>query len=112
MFCPGSGTERAQACVRREGEMNKRKLGSFALSVMLIALGFPVEAQQPKKLPKIGFLSSGGEGSPAWRESFARELGKLGYVEGKNVVFEFRNANTKYERLPALAEELVRLRLT
>jgi putative tryptophan/tyrosine transport system substrate-binding protein len=91
--------------------MNKRKLGSFALSVMLIALGFPAEAQQPKKLPKIGFLSSGGEGSPAWRESFAREFGKLGYVEGKNVAFEFRNANTKYDRLPALAEELVRLKV-
>jgi putative ABC transport system substrate-binding protein len=79
--------------------------------VMLIALGFPAEAQQPKKLPKIGFLSSGGEGSPAWRESFAREFGKLGYVEGKNVAFEFRNANTKYDRLPALAEELVRLKV-
>jgi hypothetical protein len=58
MFCPGSGTERAQACVRCEGEMNKRKLGSFALGVMLIALGFPAEAQRPTKVPRIGYLSN------------------------------------------------------
>ena len=89
------------------------------LCAMLFALSVSVQAQQPTKLPKIGFLSSGfsegssgfGEGSSGWRESFVREFGKLGYVEGKNVTFEFRNANTKYDRLPALAEELVRLKV-
>jgi putative tryptophan/tyrosine transport system substrate-binding protein len=95
----------------RHKATGKRKISYIALCAMLFALCLPAEAQQPKKLPKIGFLSSGGEGSPAWRESFAREFGKLGYVEGKNVVFEFRNANTKYDRLPALAEELVRLKV-
>ena len=85
---------------------------SFALSAMLCALCVPVDAQQPAKLPRIGFLSSGyDEGGSNWRGSFVREFGKLGYVEGKNVAFEFRNANTKYDRLPALAEELVRLRV-
>ena len=70
------------------------------------------DAQQPAKLPRIGFLSSGyDEGGSNWRGSFVREFGKLGYVEGKNVAFEIRNANTKYDRLPALAEELVRLKV-
>jgi ABC-type uncharacterized transport system substrate-binding protein len=91
--------------------MKRAAVPSILVAVVLLALGVTAEAQQPKKLPKIGFLSSGGEGSPAWRESFAREFGKLGYVEGKNVAFEFRNANTKYDRLPALAEELVRLKV-
>jgi len=58
MFCPDSGTKQAQPCVMREGEMNKRKLSSFVLSVMLIALGFPAEAQQPKKVQVIGYLSN------------------------------------------------------
>jgi hypothetical protein len=57
MFCPGSGTEQAQPCVRREGEMNKRKLGSFALFALLFALCVPAEAQQPKKVPLIGYLA-------------------------------------------------------
>src|SRR5262245_51567627 len=47
MFCPGSGTKQAQSCVRWEGKMNKRKLGSFALSAMLFALWLPAAAQQP-----------------------------------------------------------------
>ena len=97
----------------------KRKISVLTLCAMLFALSVSVQAQQPTKLPKIGFLSSGfsegssgfGEGRSGWRESFVREFGKLGYVEGKNVTFEFRNANTKYDRLPALAEELVRLKV-
>jgi putative tryptophan/tyrosine transport system substrate-binding protein len=69
-------------------------------------VGAAAQAQSPPKLPKIGFLTAGfGEGR---RGSFVREFGKLGYVEGKNVAFEFRNADTKYDRLPALADELVR----
>jgi putative tryptophan/tyrosine transport system substrate-binding protein len=92
--------------------MKKAAVPSILVAVVLLALGVIAEAQQPGKLPKIGFLNSGyGEGSSGWRESFAREFGKLGYVEGKNVAFEFRNANTKYDRLPALAEELVRLKV-
>src|SRR5215510_2410014 len=88
--------------------MKRAAVPSILVAVVLLALVVTPEAQQPKKLPKIGFLSSGGEGTNAWRESFVREFAKLGYVEGKNVAFEFRNANTMYDRLPVLAEELVR----
>ena len=91
--------------------MKKAAVPSILVAAVLLAAAVIAEAQQPKKLLKIGFLSSGGEGTNAWRESFAREFGKLGYVEGKNVAFEFRNANTKYDRLPVLAEELVRLKV-
>jgi putative ABC transport system substrate-binding protein len=90
--------------------MKKAAMPSILVAVVLV-LVVTAEAQQPKKLPKIGFLSSGGGGTNAWRESFVREFGKLGYVEGKNVAFEFRNANTMYDRLPVLAEELVRLKV-
>jgi len=91
--------------------MNKKI--SWLVTLLFLAAGTFAEAQQPVKLPRIGFLSSGyGEDSSSgWRGSFVREFGKLGYVEGKNVAFEFRNADTKYNRLPALADELVRLKV-
>jgi putative ABC transport system substrate-binding protein len=92
--------------------MNKRKLGSFALSVMLFAFDFPAEAQQPKKVPRIGMLgivpASAAEGRI---EAFRQGLRELGYVEGKNIVIEYRTAEGKLENLPALAAELVRLKV-
>ena len=92
--------------------MNKRKLHSFALCAMLFALCFPAEAQQPKKVPRIGFLT--GVSSPtnsARHEAFRQGLRELGYVEGKNIVIEYRSAEGKFDRLPALAAELVRLKV-
>jgi len=90
----------------------KNKIIALAQSAMLFALCLPAGAQQPAKLPKIGFLNAGsGESSFSWRETLVREFGKLGYVEGRNITFEVRNANTKYDRLPALADELVRLKV-
>ena len=92
--------------------MNKRKLGSFALWAMLFTLCFPAEAQQPKKIPRIGFLT--GVSSPtnsARHEAFRQGLRELGYVEGKNIVIEYRSAEGKFDRLPALAAELVRLKV-
>jgi len=88
--------------------MYKRKLGSFALSVILIALGFPAGAQQAKKVPRIGFL--GGESSSFYAvriDAFRQGLNELGYIEGKNIVIEYRYAGGKLDRLPALAKELV-----
>jgi putative tryptophan/tyrosine transport system substrate-binding protein len=57
------------------------------------------------------WVSSSGGGSRPWHESFQRDFRKLGYVEGKNIAFESRFADTKYDRLPALADELVRLKV-
>jgi putative ABC transport system substrate-binding protein len=79
---------------------------------MLFALCFPAEAQQAKKVPRIGFLSSLSPSSISARtDSFRQGLVELGYVEGKNIVIEWRYARGKTEQLPDLAAELVRLKV-
>jgi putative tryptophan/tyrosine transport system substrate-binding protein len=81
----------------------------FGLCALLFALSFSAEAQQPAKIPKIGFL--GTRPAPASGQEVWQELRKLGYVEGKNIAIEFRYADNKLDRLPALADELVRLKV-
>ena len=88
-----------------------RKIFCFALCAMLFALYASVAAQQQGKLPKIGWLEVRPAASDTGRQSFGREFRALGYVEGKNIVFEYRSADDKIERLPALADELVRLKV-
>ena len=83
----------------------------LVLSAMLLALCVPADAQQQAKVHKVGWLgtrpASGGGGS----EVFRRELHAFGWVEGKNLAFEHRYSEGKLERLPALADELVRLKV-
>jgi putative ABC transport system substrate-binding protein len=83
------------------------------LCALLFALCVSAQAQQPKKVPRIGFLAatSPTSGSPARSEAFREGLRELGYVEGKNIVIEYRYAEGKLDRLPALAAELVRLKV-
>src|SRR5215467_7201257 len=70
------------------------------------------EAQQAKKIPRIGFLFGSSPAANADRiEAFRQRLGELGYVEGKNIVIEHRGAGGRVERLPELATELVRLKV-
>jgi len=71
---------------------------------MLLALCASAEAQQTGKVPRIGYLTSVGS---APNEAFLQGLRDLGYVEGKNILIEFRTTGGKYERLPKLAAELV-----
>jgi putative ABC transport system substrate-binding protein len=89
--------------------MNK-KIYWLALCAMLSTLCLSAEAQQQTKVPKIGWLDSGStvRGSRLG-ELFLRRLRELGYVEGKNITIEYRSADDKLDRLPALAGELVRL---
>ena len=87
-----------------------KKLFSILLIVAVAFVAAVAEAQQPAKIPKIGFLGA-GLGSAAWHGTFQREFRKLGYVDGKNVTFIYRFADTKYDRLSALADELVRLKV-
>jgi len=85
----------------------KMNVFGITLCAMLIALCFPAEAQQAGKVPLIGFLHLGSGG----RVRLLREgLRELGYVDGQNIVIEVRAARGKSARLPALAEELVRLK--
>ena len=91
--------------------MRKRFFG-LAISTMLYALCLPVEAQQPTKVPRIVYLSGSPPSSITARtEAFRQGLRDLGYVEGKNIVIEWRSAEGKADRLPALATELVHLKV-
>jgi putative ABC transport system substrate-binding protein len=80
------------------------------LTTVLLFTGLPVEAQQAAKVPKVGWLGSRSASAPA-RELFRRELHALGYVEGKNMAIEYRYAEGRLERLPTLADELIRLKV-
>src|SRR5262249_26364612 len=92
--------------------MNRRKLGSFALCAMLLVLGFPADAQQPAKVPRIGYLVGASLSTNAARiEAFRHGLRELSYVEGKNIVIDWRSAEGKSNRLPELAADLVRLKV-
>jgi ABC-type uncharacterized transport system substrate-binding protein len=88
------------------------KIGALALCATLFALCLSAEAQQSKKMPVIGFLSTPPASSISARiEAFRQGLRELGHVDGKNIVIEYRHAEGKAERLPALATELVRLKV-
>src|SRR6185503_15231972 len=88
---------------------------TLAVSITLVLGGLfsPVaaEAQQAAKVPRIGFLVGNLAPNPHLREAFPQGLRDLGYVEGRNVVIEYRDAEGKLERLPALAAELVALKV-
>ena len=79
---------------------------------MLLALSSSVEAQQSKRVPRIGILVGGSASSDSARiESLRRGLRELGYIEGKNIAIEYRYADGKPDRLSALAAELVALKV-
>src|SRR5437763_2930183 len=80
----------------------------------LLALGaapLAAEAQQAAKVARIGYLSSSLASNPRLGDAFFQGLRELGYVEGRNVVIEYRDAEGKVERVPALAAELVALKV-
>ena len=86
--------------------MKKTAMPSILIAVILLAVAVLAEAQQPAKVPWIGYLASTGSGpSPV----FMQGLRDLGYVEGKNIAFVFRTTEGKNERYSDLAAELVRL---
>ena len=82
-----------------------------AFCAMLLALSFEAEAQQAKKVPRIGFLTTSPSIFPGRVEAFRQGLRELGYVEGRNIVIEWRYAAGRRDRLPALADEVVRLKV-
>jgi putative ABC transport system substrate-binding protein len=69
------------------------------------------EAQQAGKIPRIGYLSSLSRSSDPRADPFRRALRQLGYIEGQNLAIEYRYADAKFDRIPELAAELVRLKL-
>jgi putative ABC transport system substrate-binding protein len=98
-----SGTRQQAA-----GNSKRARVFGIALCAVLFALCITAEAQQPTRIYRVGYLSprNGPEGR---EETFLKGLRGLGYVEGQNIVIEWRFAEEKPERLPGLAAELVRL---
>src|SRR5436309_4253053 len=89
-----------------------RNFVACLLGAFLFALCLPAEAQQPKKVSRIGFIvGASPSASLARTEAFRQGLRELGHGEGKNIVVEWRYAEGKPDRLPALAAELVRLKV-
>jgi ABC-type uncharacterized transport system substrate-binding protein len=89
-----------------------RKMAIWPLATVLLATAFFADAQQPTKVPRIGYLTGATpDGQSARIEAFRQGLRELGYVEGKNIVIEYRYAELKPGRLPELAAELVRLKV-
>jgi ABC-type uncharacterized transport system substrate-binding protein len=82
----------------------------FSLCAILFALCASVEAQQQAKIPVVGQLGASSSFNNDRADAFRQGMRKLGYVEGKNIVIEWRYAEGKRDRLPALAAELVRLK--
>jgi ABC-type uncharacterized transport system substrate-binding protein len=86
-----------------------KKAFNLVLGAVFFALCSSAEAQQSTKIPKIGFLGARPASGPgAGSEAIRRTLHEFGYVEGKNIAFESRYADDRLDRLPALADELVR----
>jgi putative ABC transport system substrate-binding protein len=87
-------------------------VGLLALAVVFTLSGAVAEAQQPGKIFRIGYLDASNASSMAGLvDAFRQELSKLGWIEGKNIAFEYRFAEQKPERLPELAADLVRLKV-
>jgi putative tryptophan/tyrosine transport system substrate-binding protein len=90
--------------------MKRAAVSSILVVVILLAVGVTAEAQQPKKVPRIGYLTSSDPATESTRsEGIRQALRDLGYVEGQNIAFEYRYAKGKLDRFPELAAELVRL---
>ena len=89
-----------------------KKIILLALCSLLLAPCSAVDAQQPGKVLRIGFLdNSSASGNAPLLEAFRQEMRKLGWIEGKNFTFEYRFAEGKFDRLPDLAADLVRLKV-
>jgi putative ABC transport system substrate-binding protein len=86
---------------------------ALIIAVGIVALASPLASRAQQQMPVIGFLNSVTAQAFARRvEVFRQGLGEAGYVEGRNVAIEYRWAEGDYDRLPALADELVRLNVT
>ena len=99
-----------------ESKIQNRKSKMAGLSVIafvLVVVGAVAHAQQPAKIPRIGYVSGSGDPSTPGPlvEAFRRGLRDLGYIEGKNIQFEYRSVEGKQDRFQSLVAELVQLKV-
>jgi len=89
-----------------------RKFFIWLLTTVLLTTVSIAEAQQPKKIPRLGFLVPGNQAAFATRlEAFRQGLREFGYIEGQNIIIEYRYAERGLDQLPELAAELVHLKV-
>ena len=85
----------------------------WLLPIVLLLAGFPLEAQQSTKIPRIGYVSGTGSSSDPgpYIEALRQGLRDLGHIDGKNIIIEFRGAEGTQTRIPSLVAELVQLKV-
>ena len=85
----------------------------YIIAASLIGALSPVQAQQPAKIPRIGYVSGTGDAinQGPYVEALRQGLRELGYVEGKNITIEYRGAEGKLDRIPSIVQELVQLKV-
>jgi len=98
---------RANGGRRAKEENMTKKISLLAAAMLILDFIHLAEAQQTKKVPRIGFLSA----TPSINPAFLEGLHTLGYTEGKNIIIEYRSAQDKLERHPDLAAELISLKV-
>jgi len=108
-----SDNRKSKTCTEpRRSIQNLKWSGLFALVIAFALCGVVARAQQPTKVPRIGFLGAVSRSTVSARtEAFRQGLRELGYVEGKNIVIEYRYVEGKLDRVSELAAELVRLKV-
>jgi putative tryptophan/tyrosine transport system substrate-binding protein len=96
---------------RKSAIQNPRWLALSVMAFVLVVTGVVADAQQPKKVPHIGFLLPHSPGPDARLEAFRQGMRELGYVEGQNLTVAYRWADGRFEKLPDLAADLIRLKV-
>jgi putative ABC transport system substrate-binding protein len=97
---------------RKSKIQNRKRVGLSVIAFVLVVAGALAQAQQPGKVPQIGYISPRDRASESSRsEAIRLALRELGYIEGQNIAIEYRYAEGKPDRYPELAAELVRLKV-
>jgi putative ABC transport system substrate-binding protein len=91
----------------------KKKIFVLVFSILILVSPHRGDAQQPAKIPRIGYVSGTGDPSNPgpYVEALRQGLRDLGYIEGKNIVIEYRGAEGNLDRVPSLVNELVQLKV-
>src|SRR5215468_12253886 len=108
-----SDNRKSKTRTEQSRSIQNRKWAGF-LAILILAAGpAGVMAQQPAKIPRIGYVSGTGDPSNPgpYVEALRQGLRALGYVEGKNIVIEYRGAEGKLDRVPGIVAELVQLKV-
>src|SRR4029453_4044046 len=89
----------------------RRREFIFTLGGAAVAVPLAARAQQPDKTPRVGYIRAGTPNNDPYREEFVRGMRDLGYVEGRNVTYEFRHYGNDVESIPSLISDLLRAKV-